>query len=251
MKHQSREQILKINQIFTSHLIQIQKEKHNPSDYAYKAGDELLIEGSANPLILSQEKADELNKEEMDFVDSNRDKNPFEHFSSLKWIGRYTMISSKTNSVDYLNDVSKSIEGLRNHLKAQNLIVIGDWPTPWLVQENDYKPVKEAQDYLKLSISSDFDGGFLLSDADLIAFIPRLFWLVRCNASLPDFLMTFENSKTAISICKYGVLHIESYDQEELKTIYHYFKQQDFKEVDECIDPVDFDDFIGRKMKLN
>jgi len=251
MKHQSREQILKINQIFTTHLIQIQKAKHNPEDYAYQVGDQLLMEGSDKPLILSQEKAEELNKEEQDFVDSYRDRNPFKQVSVAKWVGGCTLISSKTNAEKYLSDLSNSLEGLRNQLKAQNLIVIGDWPTPWLAQENEYAPVKEAMDFLKMIISSDFDGGFLLNAKDLTSFIPRLFWLTRCNASLPDFLMTFENSKTIFSICKYGILHIESYDQEELKTINHYFKIKNFIEVDECIDPVDFDDFVGRMIKIN
>ena len=251
MKHQSREQILKLNQIFTNHLIQIQKAKHNPSDYAYKAGDELLIEGSDKPLILTQEKADELNKEEQDFVDSYRDRNPFDQSSAIKWIGGYTLISSKTYVDEYLNDLSNSIEGLRNHLKSQNLIVIADWPTPWLAQENEYAPVKKALEFLKIIVSTDFDGGFLLNGEDLRAFIPHLFWLTRCNASLPDFLMAFENSKTIFSICKYGILHIESYDQDELKAINHYFKIKNFIEVDECIDPVDFDDFVGRWMNIN
>jgi len=78
-------------------------------------------------------------------------------------------------------------------------------------------------DFLKSIVAPDFNGGFLLYGQDLVDFIPRLFWLIRYNMALPQFMMTFENLKTIITICKHGVIHFESYDTNELSMIVDFF----------------------------
>ena len=251
MKQKTRQDILKINEVFTTHLIDVQITKHDPSNYEYSERERVILDDSGKCVILTKEKANELNAENRDYFNSNKDINPFDLKTDVKWIDGTTLISSKTDASSYLIDIGEALETLRKKLGSKNLIVMGDWITPWLYQDNDYKPVKEVLDWLKKQIDSDFNGGFLLRGIELIQFIPKLFWLIRCNASLPEFMMTFENCKTIFSICKYGVLHIESYDQDELNYIFEFFSGRRFRQVDDCCNnPVNFDNFNGRKILI-
>jgi hypothetical protein len=251
MRHETRQNILKMNEVFANHLIGVQIAKHKPSDDEYSEGDRIILDDSNKAVTLTKEKANELNAEDRKYFDSKKDTNPFDKDIDFKWIGRATLISNKEDSDSYLHDLGESLEKLRLKLESSELIVLGDWSTPWLYQDNDYKPVKESLDWFRKQIDSDFNGGFLLKETDLIEFTPRLFWLTRCNMSLPEFMMTFENCKTIISICKHGVLHFESYDQNELNDFIEFYQTLGFKQTNDCYDPVNFDRFEGRNIKLS
>lgn len=251
MEQKNRQDILKINEVFTNHLISLQVAKHDPSSCEYSEGERVILDDSNKSVMLTKEQADELNAEQRDYFNSNKDLNPFDSVTNIKWIGSAKFISSKTNANAYLLNVGEALNDLRKNINNNDLIVLGDWSTSWLSQDNDYKPVKETLNWLGKYIDFDFNGGFLLRDNDLIQFIPRLFWLIRCNSSLPEFLMTFENYKTIISICQYGILHVESYDKEELNYILGFFNERGFKQIDDCNDPVYFDSFDGRQIMLS
>ena len=179
------------------------------------------------------------------------DKNPFPNSINLDFIESRLVISSKENSEDYLYDIARALEQLRIELNESDLIILGVENIPWLIQENDYQPVKNALNYLERNIDSDFNGGFLYREEGLLEFIPHLFWLTRCNASLPYFYMSFPKAKTFISLCKYGVLHFECYDQDEKIKILQILSDLNFKELESCGDPIEFDNFNGRKIKIS
>jgi len=242
---------LKINEVFTNHLIKVQVAKHDPSDYEYSEGDKVILDDSNKAVTLTKEKANELNAENRNDFNLSKDSNPFDTKGKYKWIGRAILISNKKDSDSYLHDLGESLDKLRLFTNSNDLIVLGDWSTPWLYQDNDYKPVKESLDWFRKQIDNEFTGGFLLKETDLTQFIPRLFWLTRCNMSLPEFMMTFENCKTIISICKHGALHLESYDQVELNEFLDFFQTLGFKQTDDCYGPVNFDNFEGRKIRLS
>lgn len=63
--------------------------------------------------------------------------------------------------------------------------------------------------------------------------------------------MSFPKAKTIISICKYGVLHFEFYSQNEKNIILKTLLDLCFKQIDSCIDPVEFDNFNARKLKIS
>ena len=219
MKLATRYNILKLNPVFSHHLLALQAAKFASS--------------------------------EDDYYDSNRDSNPFESELDYNWTGRATLISGKTDTDSYLTDLGESLEKLRLRAGNEELFVLGDWPTPWLSQTNDYPPVKAAWDWLGERIDDDFSGGFMLKGTELIQFILRLFWLTRGNMSLPEFMLSFPNYKTILSICQHGVVHVESYDQTELNDLLDFYKALGFKPIAECYDPVDFDDFEGRELMVS
>lgn len=120
---------------------------------------------------------------------------------------------------------SKSFKGHIGHLGTEllklmkqlgydNLIFLGDIELPWLHQSNDYKPAKEAQQYLvDKKIGKRFDGALQVDKSELASFIKHLSWLTRCNASLPYFHFIDEGQNIIGNICKYGNLHIDTLNE--------------------------------------
>ena len=247
----SREEILKINQFYTEFLIGVQNARHKPDENEYVVGNKIILDNSNKTTVLTKELVESLINEELKHFNDNRDKSPFKSKLELNFIESRLLISSQKDSKNYLSEIALSLEKLRSELNEDYLLILGDWNTNWLNQDNDYKPVFNALNYLKRFIDKDFNGGFIFFGNELVEFISHLFWLIRCNASLPYFYMTFPKSETIITLCKYGVLHFEFYNEKERKIILAKLKEINFQEIKRCGDPVDFDKFEGRKIKLS
>jgi len=244
----SRKEILEINPAFTKFILDMQLS-YKPEPF--EVGEIVILELDKDEgTTLTEELANKLNREQNEEFEINRDINPFPNLEELVLIDNRLIISSKDNTTEYLSDIANSIEKIRVELKESNLIVLGVQNTPWLHQENDYLPVNNALNYLKKRVDSEFNGGFLLKEESLLEFVPHLFWLTRCNASLPYFYMSFPKAKTIITICKYGVLHFEFYEQDEKMKILQILSDLNFKEIDSCGDPVEFDNFDQRRIKI-
>ena len=242
----SRKQILEINPAFTRFIMDLQLS-YKPEPY--EEGESVILDlDDDEGTILSKELTGKLNTEQFEAFEKSRDINPFLNSDKLEFIESRLLISPKESTTEYLNDIAYSLEKLRVELKESHLMILGVQNTPWLSQENEYLPVKNALAYLKQSVDKDFDGGFLLKENSILEFIPHLFWLTRCNASLPYFYMSFPGSKTAITICKYGVVHFEFYGQDEKIKILQLLADLNFKELDNCGDPIEFDGFDGREI---
>ena len=88
---------------------------------------------------------------------------------------------------------------------------------PWLGQQNDYKPVKKAMDYLKgIGTTDDFAGGFKANGTDLEKLSDNLFWIFRCNASLAYCFFSGIEKDFVGSICQYGNIHFHFYSETEM-----------------------------------
>ncbi len=242
---ESRENILKINNCFSEHLIAVQNAKYKPTDQ-WIEGESVILDDSDVAVVLTKEQADKLNKDDRQYFLENRDEYEIKNLN--KWIKGTILISSQQGEKEYLNDIGQSLADLSGNYGK--LIILGDWNTPWLSQQNDYPPAREAIQFLNKKIKKTFNGGLILDSGVISEFIPHLFWLTRCNPNLPELMMTFINSKTVFGICKYGVLHLEFYDDQERKKLSKFFKDRKFQEVDSCNDPIEFDNFKGRKINI-
>lgn len=242
----SRKEILQLNNCFSAYLKGIQEAKYGSSE-EWQEGQSVILDDSHNATVLTKEQADKLNAEDLKFFLDNKDT--IEITDSFRWVGGTTIASSKQNARDYFSDISNAFNQLTEQFGP--LIIIGDWNTPWLSQKNDYPPVKSATEYLSNYIDDNFNGGFELTGIAISEFIPHLFWLTRCNASLPEFVMSFASSKTVFNICKYGVLHLEFYDDAERTQMLKHFGDCNFREVETCSDPVEFDNFDGREIVVS
>ncbi len=95
-------------------------------------------------------------------------------------------------------------------LHFNSIIFLGEFDTPWLKQTNDYKPVKEALQFLKdHKVSKQFDGALQVSIETLPLFIKHISWLSRCNGALPNFYFTDAGQNIIGCICKYGNVHLD------------------------------------------
>lgn len=240
----SRIQLLKINQAFTRFILEYQYAS-KPS--LFEEGEDVVLDNQ-EVITLTKELAEKFNSDANEEFEMNKDENPFIEIEKLEFIESCLMVSTKDNLDEYLFDIAGVLEDIRVELKQLDLIILGVQNIPWLKQDNNYEPVKKALEYLTKSIDKTFDGGFILREKELMEFIPHLFWLIRCNVSLPPFFMSFTQAKTIISLCKNGVLHFEFYDLLERQTILKVLKESKFSEVKECADLIEFDNFEGRNI---
>ena len=239
----TRAEILALNDCFAAFIIEVQTTKYKPSD-EWNEGDSVELDDTNKPVLLTAKQAAELNAKDEEYYLKNKDD--YNAKAEYQFVCQATMISAATNPSSYLNDLKKSFMLLAQ--KFGHLAILGDWSTPWLSQKNEYPPVKEAMQYLSTSVDSSFNGGFVLEQTEITEFIPHLFWLIRCNASLPSFKMTFGSCKTIFYICKYGVVHMEFYDESESKQVLQLFNHLNFQSVDSCSDPVYFDGLESRRI---
>ena len=94
------------------------------------------------------------------------------------------------------------------------LIFIGDIDIPWLKREHDFKPAKEALQYLvDNKIGKRFNGALQVDTSQLPTFIIHLAWLVRTNAVLPYVHFVNPNQNLIGTVCQYGNLHFWTVDE--------------------------------------
>jgi hypothetical protein len=91
------------------------------------------------------------------------------------------------------------------------LVFLGDGTTAWLYQQNDYPAAVKARQYLvENKTGARFNGAFKVSVEQLPEFARHLFWLTRCNASLPWIHFSDGQQQVLGSICQYGNLHFNT-----------------------------------------
>ncbi len=105
-------------------------------------------------------------------------------------------------------------------INVDTLIFLGDSKTSWLYQDNSYKPVKEALNFLvDNKVGKRFNGALLVDDKSLAVFVRHLSWLTRCNASLPNFHFSDNGQNFVGNICKYGNIHLDTLNKRSDKLI--------------------------------
>jgi hypothetical protein len=118
-------------------------------------------------------------------------------------------------------------------LSAGEFIFLGDTETPWLYQQNDFRPVKEALQYLAANkVGKRFNGALQVPTPELPEFIKQLAWLTRCNAALPDFHFTDQGKNILGNICKYGNLHLNSLNEQMDKRLQSFVESSRFSPGD-------------------
>lgn len=115
----------------------------------------------------------------------------------------------------HVTALAREITGIVKDLGSDNLIFLGDTETAWRHQNNDFKPVNEALQYLvDNKIGKSFNGALQVRMEILPTFLKHLSWLSRCNASLPYFYFTDIQQNILGTICQYGNLHISTVNKQ-------------------------------------
>ncbi len=136
----------------------------------------------------------------------------------------------------YSIEIGKILEQLSIALNSE-LIFILDYNVPWLSQENDFAPVIKASNYLReIGTNEEFSGAYKLSGDELAEFVANLFWIIRCNASLPYCWFSTESHQFIGDVCKHGNLHFHTYSEEVKIQLESFAKQNSLIEIDDCVE---------------
>jgi hypothetical protein len=213
----NRQEILSLNKIFASFIIDWQQQEYDPSLEQNKYEAKVMYDLAINkPRYYSQEEVDQMNAERLEEYNRMKDNiqtSPVEDKSTGTLI--YNLPFAEI--YDYAESLSEAMVTLAEKLEWQAVIFLLVYPTPWLRQENNYKPVKKALDHLKsIGITNDFTGGIKANETDLKELMKHLFWIFRCNASLPYCFFSGIDKDFVGSICKYGNIHFHFYSDAEM-----------------------------------
>lgn len=224
------------NKVFASFIAGWQK-RFDPSDDLV-----MTEEGSYWDYELDKERffaeseIDAINEKELkEYLNLKDEIEPLElvPFGELKYNLAYKDIAV------YAMELGKTLEQLSQDLQS-DIIFMLDYSVPWLSQDNDYNPVVDAVKYLKeFGVAEDYVGAFKLNGDELAKLTTNLFWLFRCNASLPYCWFTTDQHPFVGNICQYGNIHLHTYSQEIKEVIESFARTIGLVEIDRCEDAFD------------
>lgn len=120
------------------------------------------------------------------------------------------------NSIEgYVEVFTDRFEILLNDIGIDKVVIVLTSKCDWFGQKNNYKPVKESMLQLRKIVGDKhYYEAFEVETINLKQMTKIIFWLGRCNASLPHIHIISEENKINFMICKYGNLHAEIYSHE-------------------------------------
>lgn len=132
------------------------------------------------------------------------------------------------------------------------LTFLMDYSIPWLFQKNEFEPVRKALDYFRqIGVSENFVGGIQADEEELEELTANLFWLSRCNASLPYCSFTSNEDQFVGHLCKYGNLHLHSYSEHIKTNLEHFAQTNGLIKIEECFQKFNDTNVIeGRELKI-
>jgi hypothetical protein len=168
---------------------------------------------------------------------------------NLEYYGELIFNLNFSDIFVYAIELGSVMEKLSNSMGA-DLIFILDYGVPWMSQKNDYEPVAKALNYLsKIGTTETFNGAYKLSGNDLAEFVENLFWIIRCNASLPYCWFFTENHAFVGEICQHGNIHFHTYSQVIKDKIQVFAKKESLVVIDDCVEAFSDDGGIrGRQI---
>lgn len=85
-------------------------------------------------------------------------------------------------------------------------------------QHNDYPPLVAAYNKLEALLGTNTcKEAVCIPRKHLGEIIPALFWMIRCDPSLPEYIFLFDASEQLeFFICKYGNIHLTEFGEQKL-----------------------------------
>jgi hypothetical protein len=228
----SRQEALK-NEVFSSFIANWQKRFDPREDRYMTTPGNYFDEGLNLHRYFDQSEIDKINERELDKFLSMKDDIEVKNF---EYYGELIYNLNCNDIFVYANELGSVMEKLSNSMGA-DLIFILDYSSPWLSQKNDYEPVAKALNYLsKIGTTETFNGAYKLSGDDLAEFVENLFWIIRCNASLPYCWFSTENHAFVAEICMHGNIHFHTYSQMIKDEIQVFAKKESLVIIDDCVE---------------
>ena len=132
-----------------------------------------------------------------------------------KEISSYILTLPSKSFRGHVRILGLQLTSLIKNLGFDKLIFLGDIDIAWLKREHDYKPAKDALQYLKdNNIGKRFSGALEVQAIELPTFILHLAWMVRTNAILPYVYFIDPGQNFIGNICQYGNVHVSMLNNE-------------------------------------
>lgn len=161
-----------------------------------------------------------------------------EEYYAPKTFYSYILTLASKSFKGHLNLLGVELSNLVQNLGSDTLLFLGDNELPWLNQLREYKPVKEAQEYLSGNkIGKRFNGALKVTVSELPTFVKHIGWLIRCNAALPYFHFVDAEQNILGNICQYGNIHLYGLNKETETLVSSFIAKSNFELSDEnCSD---------------
>lgn len=249
-----RGQIFELNQTLAHYIYQWQLATFDPSIDRFEPGDEVWLEtDDEQATVISEEKAEELNRDYEEYCISMRDD--FDPVPQEKnYTGSIIAELPSQNFESFTTIVGTKFRDFAKEMGWNEFLVISDAKAEYLHQDNTFSPVQNAQTQLmNLGLTKEYSGGIIIDHETIEPFLTSIFWIVRCNAATPNISITAKDAPIIATLCKYGNFHFECYDKAEEKKLEEALLSTGFAIAEDgvCMEHFSDDGIIeGRRIPL-
>ncbi len=153
------------------------------------------------------------------YKDNNEEQLYWEQFDCLKNKVKGYRTFNKIISLghsdvkSFAKKLTEKLTQLFNTIGATHLIIISDLKNDFFGnRDNKFKPLKQAYNKLeKIVGDKTFKEAFSVDIDDLKDFIEIIFWITRCDPSVPGLYLFDDGEQIQIRLCKYGNIHLIQY----------------------------------------
>ena len=120
----------------------------------------------------------------------------------------------------FTNKLTEKLKELFQIINATDFIIISHLKRNFFGnRDNKFKPLKVAYKKLEKIVGNNiYKEAFEIDTNSLSEFIEILFWITRCDLSVPEYIYLFDKAEQIqIHLCKYGNIHLTEYNGERLK----------------------------------
>lgn len=220
------------NEVFAS-FIHSWQERFDPRVDPYMTEPGIYYDSQTDQdRFFSREEIDKIRQEEVEEFERRSD--PITP-RKLDYAGELIYCLPYTDIIVYANGTGKVLENLSAFLKVEMTFLM-DYRLPWLYQKNDYPPVNSALIFLsEQGVSENFDGGLRARGESLAALSTNLFWITRCNASLPYCWFSCGDEPFVGNVCKYGNIHFYTYSETMKVKLESFAIKNGLIKITECL----------------
>lgn len=227
---------------------------YNPSHNLSFAGDEVYLKSDdENPTTLTQHQADQINREYSEHCLAVCDTFKEPPIQSAFYEGIIAELDTTSFNI-FAENIGQNAYQLSLELGWESIIVISNTRVPYLQQKTPYEPVKEAINTLiDMGMSKSSTDALRLGPRTIASFFRVIFWIIRCNAAAPEISFSSKNSNIIGTLCKYGNIHFDCYNEAEAGLLRQALKAANFIVVADKICTEKFSDATaieGRKLDL-
>ena len=140
--------------------------------------------------------------------------------TEIKYSTFYKIISLEHSDIDtFTTKLTEKLIDLFNTINATDFIIVSHLKLDFFGnRDNKFKPLKEAYKKLEKIVGNNtYKETFEIDTNSLPDFIEILFWIIRCDPSVAEYIFLFDkDEQVLIHLCKYGNIHLTEFNKEQL-----------------------------------